>query len=304
MPSIFDLQSAIVKSLPVVDRPDYRFITDTDEARVALDALQAETLIGLDTETYWDVAANHSRVSLIQIAPPAGDVLVIDALAIDVEILRPVVESPAIRMVAHNAAFDERMLTGAGFRPASFVDTLRLARSALRLPSYSLAGVTAHLFGIELDKSFQKSNWRRRPLTRAQLDYAAMDAYITLCVYQELRRDLIGKGRFEEALRAATLSHWSGEARTPRKRRPPLPPLRPLTNEERRHLARLKQWRLERARLEHVPAYMICPDRTLEHLVIERPITLEALSSIHGLGASRIARFGEELLEALRQAAS
>lgn len=288
----------------MVDQPDYRFITNTDEARVALDALQAESLIGLDTETYWDVAANHSRVSLVQIAPPAGDVLVIDALAVDVEILRPVIESPAIQMAAHNAGFDERMLTGAGFRPASFVDTLRLARSALRLPSYSLAGVTAHLFGIELDKRFQKSNWRRRPLTRGQLDYAAMDAYITLHVYHELRRALVAKGRFEEALRAATLVAWSSETRTQRKRRPPLPPLRPLTREERQTLARLKKWRLERAHVERVPAYMVCPDRTLEHLVIERPVTLEALNSIHGLGTSRIARYGEELLEALRQALS
>jgi ribonuclease D len=293
-----------VESVPLVDKPEYRFITVTDEARAALDALQGETLIGLDTETYWDAAVNHSRVSLVQIAPPAGEVLVIDALAVDIEILRPIIESPLIRMAAHNAGFDERMLIGAGFRPASFVDTLRLARSALRLPSYSLAGVTAHLFGIELDKSFQKSNWRRRPLTRGQLDYAAMDAYITLCVYQELQRELVAKGRFKEALRAATLRPSSGEERTPRKRRPPLPPLRPLTREERQTLARLKNWRLERANLEHVPAYMVCPDRTLEHLVIERPVTLDALNSIHGLGASRIARYGEELLEALRQALS
>ena len=131
-----------------------------------------------------------------------------------------------------------------------------------------------------------------------------MDAYITLHVYQELRRALVAKGRFEEALRAATLVPWSSETRTQRKRRPPLPPLRPLTREERQTLARLKKWRLERARVERVPAYMVCPDRTLEHLVIESPVTLEALNSIHGLGASRIARYGEELLEALRQALS
>lgn len=298
------LFSATVESVLLADKPDYRFINATDEARVALDALQAETLVGLDTETYWDVTANHSRVSLVQIAPPAGEVLVIDALAVDVEILRAIIESPLVRMVAHNASFDERMLVGEGFKPAAFVDTLRLARSALRLPSYSLAGVTAHLFGIELDKSFQKSNWRRRPLSRGQLDYAAMDAYITLCVYQELRRDLIAKGRFEEALRRATLRPSYAEERTPRKRRAPLPPLRPLTTEERQTLARLKKWRLERANVEHVPAYMVCPDRTLEHLVIERPDTLDALNSIHGLGASRIARYGEELLEALRQALS
>ncbi|MGB7923996.1 MAG: HRDC domain-containing protein [Pyrinomonadaceae bacterium] len=286
----------------VVERPDYRFITRTDEARVALESLQTETIIGLDTETYWDAALNHSRVSLVQLATPGGEVLVVDATVVDVDVLRAVVESPSVSMAAHNAGFDERILVGAGLNPVSFVDTLRLARSALRLPSYSLAGVTAHLFGIELDKSFQKSNWRRRPLTRAQLDYAAADAHVTLHVYQELRRILSEKGRFEAALRAATLTPSTGEAaRTPRTRRPPLPPLRPLTAEEKQTLMRLKKWRLEKSFAERVPAYMICADRTLEHMVIERPANLEALNSIYGLGASRIARYGEEMLEALRE---
>jgi superfamily II DNA helicase RecQ len=47
---------------------------------------------------------------------------------------------------------------------------------------------------------------------------------------------------------------------------------------------------------------MICQDRTLEQMAIERPATLEALDSIYGLGASRITRYGDELLQALREA--
>ena len=280
----------------------FRLITDADEARAALIELQQETIVGLDTETYWEVAANHSRVSLVQIAPHAGEVLVFDLFAVDVELLRPLVENPAITMTAHNARFDEAMLAGAGLRPAGFVDTLRLARSALHLPSYSLAGVSAHLFGLELDKSYQKSNWKRRPLTRGQLQYAASDAIITLRVYEELERILTVQGRFEAALRSATLQPSSGEARPPRKRRAPQPPPRPLTQDEKRAVKYLKKWRLEKSFAEHVPAYMICPDRTLEHLALDRPTTLEALNSIHGLGASKISRFGTELLEELKRA--
>jgi ribonuclease D len=287
----------------VLEQLNFVYITDSTAASDALDALQDETIVGLDTETYWDAAANHSRVSLVQIAPRAGETIVIDLITVDVSLLKPIVESPLIVMAAHNARFDEGMLTGAGLQPASFVDTLRLARSALRLPSYSLAGVTAHLFDIELDKSFQKSNWRRRPLTRAQLVYAAMDAYITLRVYDELQRILSEQGKLDSALRNAMLAPVSPEARTPRKRRAvPQPPPRPLTDTERQVVTRLKKWRLEKSFSEHLPAYMICPDRTLEHLAMERPATLEELNAIHGLGASKIERFGVELLEALRQA--
>jgi ribonuclease D len=291
-----------VSLLEQLSKPVFRFITDDVEAREAVESLGAEAAIGLDTETYWNPSANRSHVSLIQIAPRVGVVLVFDALSVDIEILRALIESPSVLMAAHNARFDEGMLIGAGLRPAAFVDTLRLARSALRLPSYSLAGVTAHLFGIELDKSFQKSNWRRRPLTRAQLEYAAMDAYITVRVYDELQRILAEQGKLESALRAATLTQQSEEARIPRKRRAPQPPPRPLTEDERQAVALLKKWRLAKASEENLPAYMICPDRTLEHLVMERPATLEALNSIHGLGQSKIARYGGEILEALNRA--
>ncbi|HEX8921035.1 MAG TPA: HRDC domain-containing protein [Pyrinomonadaceae bacterium] len=284
-------------------KPQFRFITENDEAQSALQKLRLETIVGLDTETYWNTAANRSHVSLVQISPREGEVLVFDLLKVDVELLRPLIESPDITMTAHNARFDEGMLIGADLRPAAFVDTLRLARAALRLPSYSLAGVVAHLFGIEMDKSYQKSNWKRRPLTRAQLEYAALDAYITLRVYDELRLILTEQGKFDAALRVATLLPPSGDTkRTQRKRRAPQPPPRPLTEEERKAVVSLKKWRFAKSSELNVPAYMICPDRTLEHLAMERPETLESLNSIHGLGESKIARFGAELLEALKVA--
>lgn len=284
------------------EKPAFRFITETDEARTALEGVGAEADVGLDTETFWDPSIGRSKVSLLQVAPRAGEVLVLDLTSVDIEVARPLIESPAVTMAAHNARFDQGMLAGAGLNPNGFVDTLRLARSALRLPSYSLAGVSEHLFGVELDKSFQKSNWRRRPLTRGQLEYAAMDAYVSLRVYDELRRILSEQGRLELAMRAALIAPESNEPRAPRKRRAPQPPPRPLTKEERQAVRTLKVWRLGKANEANVPAYMICPDKTLEHLVIERPSTLEALSEIHGLGASKIARFGMELLAELQRA--
>ena len=61
----------------------YRVITDSGEAARALALLETEAVIGLDTETYWDSQANHSRVSLVQIAARAGEILVIDLLEVE-----------------------------------------------------------------------------------------------------------------------------------------------------------------------------------------------------------------------------
>ncbi len=289
-------------SLP--ELPRFRYLTDREETRVALDDWHSFEIIGLDTETFWDREHNHSHVSLIQLAPPDGtEVLVIDALAVGVEALRALIESPTVKMTAHNARFDEGVLQSAGLRSTTFVDTLRLSREALRLPSYSLRAVVAHLFGIALDKSFQRSDWHRRPLSQAQLDYAAMDARITLRVYEELKRTLNEQNRWDEALHRATLAPANpDDKRNARQRRQtPYTPPRALTEAERRALTQLKKWRLEKSFEARVPAYMICPDRTLEQLILDQPETLDALLSIHGLGAAKVSRYGEELLQALTE---
>lgn len=284
---------------------NWRFIADPIQLQAEVASLCRESIVGLDTETYWDVGDNRMRLALVQIAPPNGEVLVADALATGVEPLRPLLESPDIKMVAHNARFDEAVLRGAGVQASGLIDTLRMSRMALTLGSHSLASLTEHLFGLPLDKSFQKSNWRRRPLTRAQIYYAALDARMALKVYDELSRLLEEQGRLEAALVAAELlppdaTTEQGKQTRKRRKTPTLEII--LTPEEKQCVAALKKWRLARANTQRAPAYMICSDRTLEHLARARPDTLEALATIYGLGESKIKNFGEDLLDALRDA--
>jgi ribonuclease D len=283
-------------------RVTWRYVADAGELREVAVALGGEKMLGLDTETFWDVKTNGQQVALVQLAPPEGEVVVADVLATGVEPLKELLESPETKMVAHNARFDEAVLRGAGVLTAGLVDTLRMSRMALTLASHSLAALTEHLFGLPLDKTFQKSNWRRRPLTRAQIEYAALDARMALLVYDELSRMLADEGRLELALRVSELAPAAPAepGKEPRKKRKPAGPEIVLTPEEKRVVKALKLWRLERANTQRVPAYMICPDRTLEHLARARPETLEALAAIYGLGESKIRNFGEDLLRALR----
>ena len=283
-------------------RITWRYLDDPAQVREAADVLGGEALIGLDTETFWDVKSGGQQLALVQLAAAAGDVLVVDVLSTGVEPLRPLLESPATKMIAHNARFDEAVLRGAGVRAEGLIDTLRMSRMALTLASHSLASLCEHLFGLPIDKSLQKSNWRRRPLTRAQIEYAALDARMALLVYGELSRMLAEEGRLELALRLSEVapSEPKEPGAEPKKKRKPAGPELVLTPEEKRVVKALKSWRLGLSNTQRVPAYMICPDRTLEHLARARPETLEALADIYGLGESKIRKFGEEILRALR----
>src|SRR5215468_2558108 len=282
----------------------YQYMIDPDDTRAALEPFADQPVIGLDTETYWDYGARQNRLSLLQLAAPTGEVIVIDALTASVEQARVLIENPSAMMAAHNARFDEGVLRAAGFEVAGLVDTLRLARRTLRLRSFSLASVSEHLFGMPMDKTYQQSDWRRRPLSRAQLDYAALDARIALRVYQELSAKLEEAGQLEEELNRAKIGLPGNGIEAPnragvRSKRRPVE-LRPLTAEERQVIERLRRWRKRTAEQERIPAYLICHDRTLEHLAIVRPATVEELANIFGLGAARIAKYGPELLNQLR----
>src|SRR5215510_3698512 len=285
-------------------RISYQYLIDPDDARVALKPFADQPVIGLNTETYWDSVARRNRLSLLQLAAPTGEVIVIDALTASIIEARPLIENPSVMMAAHNARFDEGVLRGAGFEVAGLVDTLRLARRTLQLRSFSLASVSEHLFGMQMDKPYQQSDWRRRPLSRAQLDYAALDAIIALRVYQELTAKLEEAGQLEEELSRAKIG-LSGDGAeglnrvSVRAKRRPIE-VRPLTSDERQLVERLKRWRKRTAEQERVPSYLICHDRTLEHLAIVRPGTVEELAGIFGLGASRIAKYGLELLNQLQ----
>jgi len=61
----------------------------------------------------------------------------------------------------------------------------------------------------------------------------------------------------------------------------------------------LREWRLDRAKTDGVPAYVIFNDRTLDELVADVPGSEKQLRRIHGIGAAKIEKFGTELLAVL-----
>jgi DNA helicase-2/ATP-dependent DNA helicase PcrA len=68
----------------------------------------------------------------------------------------------------------------------------------------------------------------------------------------------------------------------------------------------LKAWRLERARRDEVPAFVVFHDSTLEEIARRRPHELWELAKVSGVGPTKLDRYGDEVLATLatRSAAS
>ena len=61
----------------------------------------------------------------------------------------------------------------------------------------------------------------------------------------------------------------------------------------------LRAWRKERAEADAVPAYVVFSDATLEALAEVRPTNRQALLRINGIGAAKIDKYADEVLEIL-----
>jgi DNA helicase II / ATP-dependent DNA helicase PcrA len=66
--------------------------------------------------------------------------------------------------------------------------------------------------------------------------------------------------------------------------------------------AALRKWRLERARADGVPAYVVMHDATLAVLVERRPASRAELAGVPGIGPAKLDRYGDDLLAALAAA--
>jgi len=183
------------------------FVSDKLALTESLKRLDAAPVIALDIETiyWWD--RESERVSLIQLAFRENDgirVVVIDALAdFDPESLRRPLELSAQIKAIHNAGFDAVKLSH-HFRIATspIHDTMLAARRGGERHCSLKAQVEAHL-GFHLDKTEQRGDWSRRPLTEEQLNYASLDAVCTLLLYEKqiargLRGDYQLRARIEK----------------------------------------------------------------------------------------------------------
>jgi ATP-dependent DNA helicase RecQ len=69
-------------------------------------------------------------------------------------------------------------------------------------------------------------------------------------------------------------------------------------------LARLKAWRTEQARSQSVPPYVVFHDATLSAIAAAQPRDLGSLSTIPGIGARKLERYGPSLLDLLNSPGS
>jgi ribonuclease D len=154
----------------------YVWVDDPAELESAISAISSAKRLGVDTEA--DSRHHYpEKTCLIQVVADER-VFVIDPLTnIDISLFRGMFEDPSVEKIFHGADFDLRGLNRDwGFELQGVYDTNTGARFA-GLERFGYAALIEDLLGhiIPKDQRLQRSDWSKRPLTEAALEYAAAD---------------------------------------------------------------------------------------------------------------------------------
>ncbi|RNJ45804.1 ribonuclease D [Mesorhizobium erdmanii] len=256
-------------------------ITTQKELETVLAAFEKSDFVTVDTEfiretTFWPI------LCLIQMAAPDVTAL-IDPLSPDIN-LAPffrLMANEAVVKVFHAARQDIEIIVHLGdLVPHPVFDTQVAAMVCGFGDSVSYDQLVQRITGARLDKSSRFTDWRHRPLSDKQLDYALADVTHLIEVYQHLSAELARENR----------AHWLNEEMdvlTSRETYDPHPEdawkrlkMRLRKPQELAIVQAVAAWREREARERDVPRGRVLKDDAIYEVAQQAPRDTAALAKL------------------------
>lgn len=252
--------------------------------RLAEELLGAEA-IAADTEFFWE-RTFYPVLGLVQLATADGCWLVDTVSLRDIRALGPVLASPAVTKILHDAPQDLGILARAtGAMPRAIFDTRLAAGFAGLEATCSLQSLLRETVGVEISKAETRSNWLQRPLSPSQLRYAADDVIHLIRVREMLLARCASntvRGWLDEEL--ARLDEPAVyQERDPRQMYLRVKGSARLGARPLAVLRELAEWREREARARDWPRAHVLPDDLLVALALRAPADRAAYGDVQGL---------------------
>jgi ribonuclease D len=220
----------------------------------------------------------------------------------NLEPLGELLNDPGVEVILHAAENDILLLhRDFDFRVAKLFDT-QLAARILGRNGVGLAAILEEEFGVISDKSMQRTDWGRRPLTPQQMTYAQIDTHYLLPLRLRQIKRLQEAERWREAQEAfefLTLLRYEDPStgRT-------VWSMKNNREVDREHTGLLEElwlWREQTAQRLERPPFKVLNDSVLIELTNQAPRTVGDLQRISGLSSHQVNRFGRDLLQAIER---
>jgi ribonuclease D len=280
-----------------------KLIHEAAGLEAALFRLRGAERLALDTE-FMRERTYRPQLCLVQIATETDCVLIDPLAGLDLEPLHELLQDRSRLKILHAARQDlEVLYLAGGVVPGPLFDT-QVAAALLGFPAQvGYAELVARQLGHSIDKGQTRTDWSRRPLTAAQLAYAADDVHHLLRLHDELQAALADRDRAgwveDETATYENPALYQADPATAWRRLKGLNRLRPQEQSAARALA---EWRERRAIESDKPRGWILTDEALYAMATRMPDSIESLQALDALPGGVVRKRGEELLELLRTA--
>lgn len=276
------------------------YIARPEELAACCRYLAGTARFGLDTEFVGE-DTYHPQLCLVQVSTDERLFLIDPQSAGPLDEFWRLVVDPGRTVIVHAGREEARLCQRFTGQPPGSLFDLQIAAGLVGM-TYPIGhgSLVAKLLGIQISKGETLTEWRNRPLTAAQIQYAFDDVRYLLALWQRLDEELRSLDRTEwarEEFRRLALSGQPAEAATNEKWRK----LRGAGSLDRRRLSVFKdlyEWREERALRGNRPARSICRDDLLVELARRNPKKPRDLQVIRGLPRRDL----DEIFEVIQKA--
>ena len=264
---------------------------------------RAHPVVGLDTEFIGE-STYEPELCLVQVST-ADAIYLIDPLArMDLRQFWAALTAPEREVIAF-AARQEMLfcLRYAGRLPGRLFDP-QLAAGLVAYPyPTSYGNLVQQALAVPVDKGETLTDWRQRPLSRQQLQYAAEDVRHLLPLRERLqaRADEMQRRSWFEAEFERQATQIATQRDDPWRR------LSGISSFNRRELAIVRElwtWRDTEARAANLPSRRILSDDLLIVIAKRAPKTTMELFTLRGLDRPQLRRAGQQLVGAVQTAMS
>jgi ribonuclease D len=278
-------------------------ITTSPELAAACTRFASQPYVTVDTE-FLRETTYYPLLCVAQIASD-DEAVVIDTLApgLDLKPLFDLMANERVLKVFHAARQDiEIVWHMAGLIPRPIFDTQVAAMVLGYGDSISYDQLVQRITGDQIDKSNRFTDWSRRPLSDAQITYAASDVTHLRQVFLALDEQLRKRGRNDwvgeemkiltspDTYRAEPERAW--QRLKTRVRKP----------KDLAVLIEVAAWREREAQTRDVPRGRVLKDDVLGDIATQAPTTLERLAHLRSLpkGFER-SRWGQDVIDAVQR---
>lgn len=278
-------------------------LVTTDEAlQHALDAVRRAGSMALDTE-FMREKTYRARLCLVQLAA-LDHIFLLDPLSsLDLGPLARLIEDPEIEVLVHAGKQDlEIFFEDYGCVPANVFDVQLAAAFAGFGSSLPYGRLVESVLGLPLEKGESYTDWCRRPLTDAQMRYAADDVRYLPGVADHLKK------RLAELDRLDWLTQELKDLERPESYGIDIDRVwkkvtgrGTLRGSQAAVLRELAMWREEAAARRDLPRGWVLKDPTLIELARRAPSSTSDLRSIRGMNPKEVDRSADEILAAVER---